>query len=195
MPMEKIIERIEKAAQDKIDNIIQRGKDKAEEIEEEIEKEKEIKLDDLRKEKEREIKTMKNRIISQAKLETKKRKLKVREEMINQVFEEVKTRIDSKEPEEYRGYLKQSVKEVDSILKSGIKIECDPKSEELVKRLTGEINPEIEVEAGLDTIGGIKAFSERGSTVDFTFEANLERKRKELRKEISEILFKQEEED
>ncbi|MEF8875023.1 MAG: V-type ATP synthase subunit E family protein [Candidatus Thermoplasmatota archaeon] len=195
MPIEKIIERIEEETQDKIDNIIQRGKEEAEEIEEEIEKEKERKLDEIKKEKEREIKTMKNRIISQAKLETKKRKLNVREEMINEVFKEVKNRLGSKEPDEYRGYLKQSIREIDDILESEITVKCNPGSEDIVKRFTEKRNPDIKVESSLDTIGGIRALSERGSTVDLTFEANLERKRKELRKEISDILFRQEEED
>ncbi len=195
MPIEKIIERIEEETRDKMDNIIQRGEERAKEIEEEIEKEKERKLEEMKKEREREIKTMKNRIISQAKLETKKKKLNVREEMINDVFEKVKTRLDSKGPEEYKGYLKQAIKQADNLLKGDFKIECDPESEELVRRLSNEINLKIEIEATLDTIGGIKAISEKGSTIDFTFEANLDSKRKKLRKEISEILFQEKEED
>ncbi|MEF8832224.1 MAG: V-type ATP synthase subunit E family protein [Candidatus Thermoplasmatota archaeon] len=192
MPIEKIIERIEKETQGKIDNIIERGKEKAEKIEQEIEKEKEQRQDEIKKEREREIKTMKNRIISQAKLEAKKKRLNVREEMINDVFKEVKNRLDEKKAEEYEGYLKQSIKKSDEILKGDLKIRCDPESEQLVKQLAEKINPEIEIEPSLDTIGGIKASSEKGSSIDYTFEANLERKRKELRKEISDILFQEE---
>lgn len=192
MPIEKIIERIEEETQDKIDNIIQRGKEKSEEIIQEIEKEKKRRLDDIEKEKEREMKTMKNRIVSQAKLETQKRKLNVREEMINGVFQDVKDRLDEKRPGEYKGYIKQSIMDADEILEGDLTVRCNPESEELVNQLAQQITPEIEIEPSLDTIGGIKVSSEKGSSVDFTFEANLERKRKELRKEISEILFKEE---
>lgn len=192
MPIEKIIEKIEKETQSKIDNIIERGKEKAKKIEQEIEKEKEQRQDEIKKEREREIKTMKNRIISQAKLEEKKKRLNVREKMINDVFKEVKNQLNEKKAEEYEGYLKQSIKKSDEILKGDLKIRCNPESEQLVKQLAEEINPEIEIEPSLDTIGGIKASSEKGSSIDYTFEANLERKRKELRKEISDILFQEE---
>jgi len=192
MPIEKIINKIEEVTQDKIDNIIQRGEKRAEEIELKIEKETQRRLDEINKEKEREIKTIKNRIISQARLESKKRKLKVREEMINEVFKDVKTQLDEKKPDEYRGYLKQSIKEADKILEGKVKVRCNQESEELVNELAQQINPEIEIEPGLDTIGGIKASSDRGSSIDLTFEANLERKHKELRKEISKILFQEE---
>lgn len=195
MPIEKIIKKIKEDTQEKRDNILKRGEEKAQEIEEKIEKEKERKLEEIRKERERDIKTMKNRIISQAKLKTKKRKLNVREDMIEQVFEKAKSRLDSKEPKEYKGYLKHSIKRADELLGRDIRIECDPGSEELVRVLVRDVDTRMEIDPTLKTIGGIKAVSEKGSILDFTFEANLDSKRKELRKEISDILFQKEEED
>ncbi len=191
MPMKKIIERINKITQNKVESVIERGRKKAEEIEEEIEKEKQRRLDELEKEKNREIQTMKNRIISQAKLEAKKEKLKVREEMIEEVFNRAKEELDSKQPGEYKGYLKQSIDEANKLLEGKIKIRCEKKAEKLVQKLAGEIDPEMDVKADLKTIGGIKAISEKGSTMDLTFEANLKRRKKELRKEISDILFEE----
>ena len=109
MPVEKIIERIEKDAQRKADNILAREEEKAEEIKEEIEREKERRLDEIRKKKEREIKTMKNRILSQAKLESRKKKLNIREDMMERVFENAKEKLGKTDPSEYKDYLKDAV--------------------------------------------------------------------------------------
>lgn len=192
MPVKKIIEKIEGVTQNKVDNIIHRGKKEAEKAKQEIEEEKQRRLEELEKEKEREIKTMENRIISQAKLEAKKTKLNVREKMIEDIFKEAKDDLSSKDPEEYRDYLEESIHEVLEVLDGEITLRCDPKSEELVNELVRHRDSRIQVEPDLETIGGLKASSEKGSTMDLTFEANLESEKKELRKEISEILFTEE---
>ncbi len=189
MPVEKIIERIEKDAQRKADNILAREKEKAEELREEIEKEKERKLDEIRKKNEREIKTMKNRILSQAKLESRKKKLNIREEMMERVFENAKEKLEETDPSEYKDYLKDAVEKSTDVLGEDITVHCNEESEDIVRDMVDDIDPSIEVESSLDSIGGIKASSKKGAEIDLSFEANLKRIRKNLRKEISDILF------
>ncbi len=189
MPVEKIIERIEKDAQRKADNILAREKEKAEELREEIEKEKERKLDEIRKKNEREIKTMKNRILSQAKLESRKKKLNIREEMMERVFENAEEKLKETDPSEYKDYLKDAVEKSTDVLGEDITVHCNEESEDIVRDMVDDIDPSIEVESSLDSIGGIKASSKKGAEIDLSFEANLKRIRKNLRKEISDILF------
>lgn len=192
MPVEQIVEKIKKDIEAKVDSIMEEKREEAEEIRSEIEQEKEKKLDALRKEKEREIKTLKNRLLSQAELEKRKKKLNVREEMIEKVFDESKARLEKMDPGDYDDYLRKSIGRSARLLEGEIKVYCDPDAQEKVKELAEKIDPSIKLEGSLDSIGGIKAVSESGATIDLTFEANLKRKKKELRKQISEILFPEE---
>ena len=188
MPVDKIIERIKEDVDRKVENIVEREKEKAEEAKQEIEREKNRKLDEIRKKREREIKTMKNRILSQAKLKRQKKKLSVREEMMERAFDEAKNRLKEMSPGEYEDYLRQAIGKAADVLEGDVTILCNSEGEEKVKELAEKIKPSLKVKSELETIGGIKAESE-GSRIDFTFEANLERKKKEIRKEIADILF------
>ncbi len=192
MPVEKLIERIKKDAERKADEILEMKEEEAEEVRQEIEKEKERRLDEIQKKEEREIETMKNRIISQAKLESRKQKMNAREEMIEKVFQRTRERLKETDPSEYEDYLKKVVKKSINVLGKDIEIRCNEESLDLVQKIVEEIEPTIEVKDDLNSLGGIKAHSEKGAGIDFTFEANLERNRKELRKDVSDILFPEE---
>ncbi|MGM0509574.1 MAG: V-type ATP synthase subunit E [Thermoplasmatota archaeon] len=192
MSVDKIIKKIESDVDSKIQNIRSRRDDKAEKERNKIESEKEMKLDEIRKEMERKIKTSKNRIISQAKLESRKKKLRVREEMMEKVFKMAKEKLRSMDTSEYEDYLRLAIGKSANLLEGNIIIHCSPDAESKVKDLAGKISHDLEVKGDLDTTGGIKAVSDRGATMDLTFEAELERNKKELRKEISDILFKEE---
>jgi len=190
--VEKIVEKIEKDVQEKIDSIMEEKNEKTKQVMEEIEKEKERRLNEIEKEKEREIKTLKNRIISQAELESRKKRLNVREEMIERVFDNSRKELRELGPEDYDEYIEESIEKVDKLLEGEVEIHCPKESEDLVKGLSRNINPSLEVIGDLNSIGGIKAISDKGATIDLTFEANLERKKKQLRKDISDILFPEE---
>ncbi len=190
MPVDEIIKRIKQAAQRKVKNIEKRKEEKAEEIEQEIEREKDRKLDQIRKEKEREIDTTRNRIISQAKLDARKNKLQAREEMIEKIFDQAMEELDEAYPDDYEDYLRKAIGKASNILEGdSIAIHCNPESEEKVEELVSKIAPSLDVKSDLDVIGGIKAVSDSGSEIDLTFEASFERKKKELRKDISDMLF------
>lgn len=192
MGVKDIVRKIKEDTQNKVDSIMEREEEKAEEVREEIRKEKERKLKQIEKKKKREIKTMKNRILSQAKLEKRKKKLKIREEMIDRVMNRAKEELEEMDPEDYEDFLRKSIGQASSVLEGGIILKCNDESEEMVSELADKIDPSLEVEGGLNTKGGVKAVSNKGSSIDLTFEANIERRRKELRKEISDILFSEE---
>ncbi len=189
MPVEKLIERIKKDAERKAEEILERKEEEAEEVRQEIEKEKERRLDEIRKKEKREIETMENRILSQAKLESRKKKMNIREEMIERVFKRARERLEELDPSEYEEYLKKSIKKSMQVLGEDIVIHCNEESVDEVQSIAREFDPSLDIEGGLNSLGGIKATSKKGAEIDFTFEANIERNKKELRKEISEILF------
>jgi len=190
MTVNKIIKKIEQEMNRKAEHIMEREKEKAREKTKEIKKEKERKLQEITNKREREIKTMKNRIISQAKLDKQKQKLKVREEMIDRVFEKVYDELKNTVPSEYKDYLRQAIGKASKVLGDGTIIHCNSESEDIVKKLTEKIDPSLQVESDINTIGGIIAESKSGAKIDMTFESNIERRKKELRKDISDILFR-----
>ncbi|MFW6141075.1 MAG: V-type ATP synthase subunit E [Candidatus Saliniplasma sp.] len=189
MPVDKIIKKIKQEMTRKSEDIIEREKEKAKVKTEEIEKEKKKKLQEIKNRREREIKTMKNRIISQAKLDKQKQKLRVREEMIEKIFDNVYDEIKSTSPEEYEDYLRQSIGRASKILGEETVIYCNPESQKIIEQLSVNIDPSLKVEPNIETIGGIIAESKSGAKIDMTFESNIERRKKELRKDISGILF------
>ena len=190
--VDNIVEKIENDVESKIESMMEEYKERAEAVREEIRQEKKRRLDELEKRKEREIKTLKNRIISQAELEARKKKLRVREDMIDKVFHIVKRRLEETSASEYEDYIQGSIEKAYELLEGDITIYCNPKAKRIVRDIVEEIDPVLEIETDLDSIGGIKAVSDKGSTIDMTFEANMDRERKDLRKEIFDILFPEE---
>ncbi len=189
MTVNKIIKKIEREMNRKSENIMEREREKAREKAKEIKKEKERKLQEITNKREREMKTMKNKIISQAKLDKQKQKLKVREEMIDKVFEKVYDELKNTAPSEYENFLRQAIGKVSKVLGDGTTIHCNNESEDIVKKLAEKIDPSLQVESDIERIGGIIAESKSGAKINMTFESNIERKKKELRKDISDILF------
>lgn len=189
MPIEKIIEKITRDAENKIETIMERANEKMNEVTQEIKENKEKKIKEIRKKREREMKTEKNRIISQAKLEKRKNILREREKLIDKVLEEAKKKISRMDPEEYEDYLIEAVEKSVKTLGEDLTIHCNKDNVNKIKEIAHEFDPSIEVQGDLRTIGGIKAISKKGASLNLTLEANLKRKKRDLRKDISNILF------
>ncbi len=192
MSVDKLVKRIRTDAKRKAKIIAKRARDKAESEKEKIISEKERKLDELKKESDRELRTLKNRIRSQAKLDARKRELEVREEMIDEIFQEALKKLGSLQAEDYKVYIRQAIGKCVKVLGKDITVSCNEESKELVSEMAKKIAPSVKVKADLISVGGIKARSESGSFIDLTFESNLERMKKDIRKEISEMMFKEE---
>ncbi len=192
MSVENIIKKIDADVERKIKSIRQRQKEMAKEIRDEIEAEKGSRMEEIRKREAREIKVMTNRIISQAKLDKRKKVLKVREEEIDRVFEQALKKVRELGPEEHKDYLRQAIGKASSLLEGNVTIHCTKENERIVKEFTGKIDPKLNVKADLSDVTGIKGESDDGTSLDMTIEANIQRMKKDLRKEISEILFAEE---
>ncbi|MFO7992394.1 MAG: V-type ATP synthase subunit E family protein [Thermoplasmata archaeon] len=173
----------------KIEHIEEREKQKEKKEITKLEREKQKKLDQIKKDWEREMEIMKNRLISQANMETRKNKLEVREDIFQEVFKRARNKLKEKSPLEYEEYIRKAIGRASKILEGGIIIHCNENSRDIVEKLSKKIDPELDVQADLDCSGGIKAVSREGTVLDMTFEANLKRIKRELRKEISDILF------
>lgn len=191
MAVEKLVKRIRDDAKGKAANTAGSARERAAQERDRVSSEKEKRLAEMRKESEREFRTLKNRILSQAKLEARKMELEVREEMIEQVFKEALESLGAMSTGEHQEYLRMSIGKSVNLLGQDLTVLCTEDDLASVKELARKISPSVEVEASLDSVGGIKARSKDGAFIDLTFEANLERKRKELRREISEMMFRE----
>ena len=192
MSVENIIKKINADVGRKIDSIKQCHKEQEKKILDDIEDEKDSCMEEIRKHEAREIKVMSNRIISQAKLDKRKKVLKVREEEIDRVFEQALKKARELGPEEQKDYLRQAIGKVSSLLDGDVTIHCTKENETTVKELAEKIDPKLKVEADLSNVTGITGKSDDGTSLDLTIEANLQRMKKDLRKEVSRILFTEE---
>ncbi len=189
MSVENIIRKIDADVKVKLKDIGRRQRDIVKKETEKIQAEKERRIEEMRRREEREIKVMTNRIISQARLKKRKEVLAVREDIMEDVFRKAAEKMKSMDTEEYGSYLRRAIGNVSSVLDGEVTVRCNRESESVVRELAEKIDPNLNVEADLESIGGIIGVSRDGASVDLTFEANLERNRKILRKDICDILF------
>ncbi len=192
MSVENIIKKINADVDRKIKSIKQRQKELEKKIREEFEAEKNDRMEEIRKREAREIKVMTNRIISQAKLDKRKKVLKVREEEIDKVFNEALKKVRELGPDQQKDHIRQAIGKASALLEGRVSIHCTPESEDMVKELAEKIDPKLGIEADLSGVSGILGVSEDGTSLDLTIEANLQRMKKELRKEIARRLFTEE---
>ncbi len=189
MSVENIIKKINADAENKVREIMKRQKEEARKLTDDIAAESEKRLEEIRKEEEREIKVMTNRIISQAKLDKRKLLLDVRERSIQDVFQEVHDRVYGSSPDKKEDYLRQAIGKASALLEGNITIHCNEKDGDTVKELASKIDPKLNVKDDLSGVFGIKGSSEDGTMLDLTMDANIVRMKKDIRKDIAEILL------
>ncbi len=192
MSVENIIRTINADVEVKIREIGRRKREIAKKEIDNIRTEKERRIEEMRRREEREIKVMTNRIISQARLKKRKEVLAVREGIMEDVFQKAAEKMKTMDTEEHGSYLRHAVGNISSVLDGEVTIRCNRESESIVRELARKIDPSLKVKADLESIGGILGVSRDGTSIDLTLEANLERNRKRLRKEICDILFTEE---
>ncbi len=202
--LENIIGRIEEKAEEEQESILEEARKKAEEIkssgEKEAEKEKEKILEKGKSEADR----IHRRTLANARRETRQKKLRVKEEVIEDVFEKVQDELaDLQDEEEYNEILK------DLIIRGGVtvgggELEVDLLEEDEEKISEDEledIKDEISDKTGKDTSleimtnlekskgGAIVRKSDGSVSCNNTFEARLNRMKSSIRPKIADILF------
>ncbi len=125
--------------------------------------------------------------VMKEKLALRKEILELREQLVGEVMEEVRRRLQEfTKTQAYREWLKRKLSEALSVLGKGAVVRMNPSDAKLARRLIRG----IKVEADLQTIGGFKASSSDGKLLlDETFESRIRRRFEDLRVEVARILF------
>ena len=198
---ELIIQEINREAEQKIQYILNEAKEEAEKLKEEARKRAEAKVEWILRKAKTQAEIEKQRIIANAKLEVRKKKLAVQEELIRKVLESLKERLASLPEDEYFpmivGLTANAVEElgVDRVVLHSndrtLKLIVERLSE-FKEKLREALGKDVEVIVGepIQTIGGVLVESPDGTVrVDNTFESRIARFESELRATIAKALF------
>ncbi|AFL95137.1 V-type ATP synthase subunit E [Thermococcus cleftensis] len=198
---ELIIQEINREAEQKIQYILSEAREEAEQIKEEARKRAEARAEWIMRKAQTQAEIERQRIIANARLEVRKKRLQVQEELIQEVISALRERLAELPEEEYFPMLIDlavgAVKELGSesfVLRSNEKtLELlSNRLDEFRKALAERLGKDVEVALGepVQTIGGLIVETPDGSVrVDNTFEARIERFEGELRAEIAKALF------
>jgi len=196
-----IIEEINREAEQKVKYILSEAEKQAEEIKAEAEKRARVKAEWILRKAQTQAEIEKQRIIANAKLEIRKRRLALQEKLINEVFKSLKERLATLPKEEYfeiiKNLLLQAVRELGE---DKVRVSSNETTLQLIAERINEIKAflkekvdrEVSIELGdrIETIGGVLVENAtRTVRVDNTFEARIERLESELRSRIAKVLF------
>lgn len=196
-----IIEEINREAEQKVKYILSEAEKQAEEIKAEAEKRARVKAEWILRKAQTQAEIEKQRIIANAKLEIRKKRLALQEELINEVFKSLKERLATLPKEEYfeiiKNLLLQAVRELGE---DKVRVSSNETTLQLIAERINEIKAflkekvdrEVSIELGdrIETIGGVLVENAtRTVRVDNTFEARIERLESELRSRIAKVLF------
>jgi V/A-type H+-transporting ATPase subunit E len=196
-----IIDEIHREAEQKINYIINEAREQAEQIKKEAERRAQSKAEWIIRKAQTQAEIEKSRIIANAKLEIRRKKLQTQETFINEVFTGLKERLSSLPEEEYFEIVKNLILQaVAELGETRVRISSNEATlqmiagniEEVKSFLKEKLGKEISIEIGTkrETIGGVVVENQEGNVrVDNTFEARIERLQSELRSIIAKALF------
>ncbi|MBO8174057.1 MAG: V-type ATP synthase subunit E [Thermococcus sp.] len=196
-----IIEEINREAEQKIRYILSEAEKQAEEIKAEAEKRARARAEWILRKAQTQAEIEKQRIVANAKLEIRKKRLALQEELIKEVLKSLKEKLAALPKDEYfkvvSDLMLQAVKELgeDKIRVSSNEATLQliaEKIDEIKTFLNEKTGREISIELGdkIETIGGVLVENvDRTIRVDNTFEARIERLESELRSRIAKVLF------
>ncbi|HDZ35790.1 MAG TPA: V-type ATP synthase subunit E [Thermococcus sp.] len=198
---ELIIQEINREAEQKIQYILREAQKEAEKIKGEARKRAEARAEWIMRKAQTQAEIEKQRIIANARLEVRKKRLAVQEALIQEVITALRERLAELPDEEYFPMLVdlavQAIWElnIDSVVvrsnERTLKLLVDRLSE-FKKALAEKLGRDVEVTLGepVPTIGGLIIETADGTVrVDNTFESRIERFEGELRAEIAKALF------
>ncbi|NJE26226.1 V-type ATP synthase subunit E [Thermococcus sp. MV5] len=196
-----IIEEINREAEQKIKYILEEAEHKADEIKKEAERRAKAKADWIIRKAQTQAELEKQRIIANARLEVRRKKLALQEELIKEVIDSIKERLASIPEEEYLEVLKGLIVEgIQELGEEKVVLSSNERTlsliEEHLEEIKGivkeKIGKDVEISLGdpLETLGGvIIQNSTKTIRIDNTFETRMERLQSELRAKIAKILF------
>lgn len=189
--VDKIIAKIKTEAEVEADKIIEDAEHEANRILEDGDATAKKERETFTKKVEVDIATLRNRILSEAKMAARRKILIAREEIIQECFDQAAEQLKGLSDKAYDEFMGTCIKAGAAAIEGDI-IVGSPDGD-TVKRVTSILglkkNVELEIreEKGL---GGIIVRSKDGKVaVDYTFEGLLDRMRAELRTEAAKLLF------
>lgn len=202
---EKIVESILTDSQVRADQIIKKAEEKASEITEQGKINAKNKEKDILENAHKEAEIRQQQIISDAKLNSKRRILEAREDLMEETFQKAIGKIKqiaSGESEEYKKSLVKLIEEASIEIGGGNliiflkdddikKVESSLSSLEKVISEATDNETTLSIGGSIDTIGGVSVKTADGNIeVNNTIEARMERFRGMLRLEVAKVLFK-----
>ncbi len=203
--LQKIIQQIEEKSENRKEAILQEAREKAEEKKESAKKEAEREKEKIIEKGKREAEIRGRRILAGVRQENRQKKLSIKEDIIQEVWEKSEDELFSLKDNEgkYRNVLKHLIEEGGKALDGGeliVRISEDDDgifSKKILKDISKEISEEIgektsiEVSSDLSgSKGGVVIEKKQGNvSIDNTFEARIKRMKQSLRPKLAEILF------
>ncbi|MBU2564739.1 MAG: V-type ATP synthase subunit E [Candidatus Thermoplasmatota archaeon] len=187
--VDKIIERIKKESEAKVKEIMDNANNEAENIRKRNEKETGKMIEKIRQAYENDAETVKNTILSGAKIESKRIQLQVREDIINECFIRAEKNLANMDGGVYEKFLDRIIREGVDVVGENTVMRCAEKDITVVKKIASSLNAGIDKNF-LNTIRGVIIESKDGKIrVNNTFDGILSRNKESVRKEVAEILF------
>jgi V/A-type H+-transporting ATPase subunit E len=198
---ELIIQEINREAEQKIQYILREAQEEAEKLREEARRRGEAKAEWVLRKAKTQAEIERQRIVAGAKLEVRKRKLAVQEELIRKVIDELKGRLASLSDDEYFPILVDlTAKALEEMGTDSVVVRSNERTLKLIverlsqfkELLREKLGKPVEVTVGepIQTIGGVVVENEDGTVrVDNTFEARIERFEGEIRARVAKALF------
>lgn len=203
----RIEQSLKEETEEEKEKILKEANQKAEEIKSEAQGKADAKYDEIIEKGKREAESMVKKILSNARMKARRKKLEFKDEMCERVFEKAKEElIELKEnQEEYEETLRTLIKEGGLAVGGGdlevlVSESDDLFTNDLIEEIEEDISEETEKDTELtlkkeldkETGGAIVRRSDGTMQSDNTFEARLERMRDSLRTEVTQILFENE---
>ncbi|ASJ01902.1 V-type ATP synthase subunit E [Thermococcus profundus] len=192
---ELIIQEIHKEAEQKVQYILNEAREEAEKIKEEAKKRAEAQAEWILRKAKTQADVEKQRIIANARLEVRKKKLAVQESLIREVLSALEERLANLPEDEYFDVLVKLVREaVEELGVGSVVIRSNERTLKIIEsrldELSKAVGAEIDLGEPVDVIGGVIVEGRDGRVrVDNTFDARIERMGNELRAEIAKALF------
>ena len=187
--VDKIIEKIKKESDAKVKEIMDNANNEAENIRKRNEKETGKMIEKIRQAYENDAETVKNTILSGAKIESKRIQLQVREDIINECFIRAEKNLANMDGGVYEKFLDRIIREGVDVVGENTVMRCAEKDITVVKKIASSLNVGIDKNF-LNTIRGVIIESKDGKIrVNNTFDGILSRNKESVRKEVAEILF------
>jgi vacuolar-type H+-ATPase subunit E/Vma4 len=183
---------MEESAEKKIDEITKNAHQEADEIRRAAEEKAESIKTEYLTEAQKSVKTERNKLIYQAKAESKMRFIKEKDQVIQSAFIEAKKRLegfrdDSNYEENFKKMLQEAVLALEA---EKVVFHIDKRDESICKRVLNELHGNSEFVNDLTTLGGLEASTKDGKIVVFnTIESRLANAEELLRRQIFATLY------